>query len=503
MALLCLFVVLAALYVAPPWMVAYLPTLDGPSHVYNAWVLRQYGNHADYPLFARFYQVDWRPLPNWLGHALLALLMVVAPPVVAEKLLVSGYVLLLLFACWYLAGAVDPARRFYAFLGFPFVFNAALALGFYNFCLSVALFLIALGYWWRHRERPAPRPALVLSCLLLACYFAHIVSLLLAVAAIGVLWAATLRADNWRRHLRHLAVLAPQLALPLWFVWVQHGQPMLPAGGAESAWPYLLRASAISLDAAPRDALGLPLALIFAALLAARVGVEGLRWNPAGRWRLAVRPEDAFLLLSLLFAVLLLVFPDGMAGGSYLKPRLGLYPFLVLLPWFSARIGPAARRAVVGALAIVALANLLLVGRAWLRLDPLLRAYLRGLDAVPADSRLLPLTFAADGSRLRSPVLGHLTGYAAAEKGLIDWDNYEAMTTLFPLRFRPGVSGKLDLPLLASPPAGLDVAAIAGNVDFIYTWHLPEPSPVAARIRALYHPVFASGPVALFARTGR
>jgi hypothetical protein len=497
--LLALFLGLAALHVAPLWSVAFVPTLDGPCHVYNAWVLRQYGNHAQYPLFARYYEIDPRPLPNWLGHALLAGLMVAAPPAAAEKLLLSGYALLLLAAFWYLAGTVERERRCFAFLGFPFVWNATFGLGFYNFCLSLALFLFALGYWWRHRARFGLPQAAALNALLLLCYFAHIVSQLLALAAIGVLWLATLSEQPLRRHLRHLLYLAPQLPLPLWFVWHQHGQPTPAVLGGESPWPYLTQASAISLDAAPRDRVGLPLVLVYLALLVATLIREGGRRDAAGRWRPAPRPADGFLALGVLATVLLFAFPDGMAGGSYLRPRLGLYPFLVLVPWFSARIGAPARRAVVALLVAIALVNLFYVASGWRHIEPLMRAYLYGLDPVPPNKTLLPLLFGANGNRLQTPVLGHLTGYAAAGKGLVDWDNYEAMTTLFPLRFRPGVS-RLTLPQMLKPPRTLHIAAIRDTVDYIYAWHLPAGTAIAAEVRRYYDPVLESGPISLFVR---
>src|SRR5262245_2872526 len=118
-----LFAALALLYLLPFWAVHYLPTVDGPCHTYNAWMIRQYANTAQYPLFQQYYEIVWRPYPNWTSHATMALLMFVVPPLVAEKLLVSGYVLLFLGGAWYLVGAVRPEERWLAFLIFPFVYH--------------------------------------------------------------------------------------------------------------------------------------------------------------------------------------------------------------------------------------------------------------------------------------------------------------------------------------------------------------------------------------------
>src|SRR4051812_29909866 len=141
-----LYCTLALLYVTPFWIVHYLPTVDGPCHTYNAWILRHHGDPR-YPLFQRYYEVNAAPFPNWLGHGIMALLMFVVPPLVAEKLLVSAYALTLLGGIWYLVGSVRPGgSRWLVFLAFPFVFNHLFQYGFYNFSLSLALFPFIIGF---------------------------------------------------------------------------------------------------------------------------------------------------------------------------------------------------------------------------------------------------------------------------------------------------------------------------------------------------------------------
>src|SRR5205809_5945752 len=87
-----LYVAVAIVAVIPIWSVRYLPTVDGPSHVYNSWLLRQLLLGAQGPI-AQWFRIDWRPHPNWIGHAVMAALMFVVTPIVAEKIFVSGVVL--------------------------------------------------------------------------------------------------------------------------------------------------------------------------------------------------------------------------------------------------------------------------------------------------------------------------------------------------------------------------------------------------------------------------
>src|SRR5689334_3287327 len=90
-----LFIVAALAQLVPIWSVHYLPTTDGPSHLYNAWILRELLVGHDGAI-GRYFEIDWRPHPNWIGTALLAGLMPVTAPLVAEKIFVS--VIVLLFA---------------------------------------------------------------------------------------------------------------------------------------------------------------------------------------------------------------------------------------------------------------------------------------------------------------------------------------------------------------------------------------------------------------------
>src|SRR5258708_25803532 len=83
-----LYLALAIVSLAPIWSAHYLPTADGPSHVYNSWVLRELvlGHRG---VVAERDALYWRPHPNWRGHVVLALLIPVFPPLIAKKMLAT------------------------------------------------------------------------------------------------------------------------------------------------------------------------------------------------------------------------------------------------------------------------------------------------------------------------------------------------------------------------------------------------------------------------------
>ena len=413
----------------------------------------------------------------------MALLMFAVPPVAAEKLLVSGYVLTFLAGAWYLAGAARPGERWLAFLAFPFAYHQLFQFGFYNFSISVALFLIILGYWWRHRERPGLAYAVAINLLLWLCYFSHILSFGLALIAIAVLWLATLRRETWRRHLLHVPILLPQLALPLWF-FLRQGHREIPA-----AWSlaqlvrYFVRIEVLFTLGKAQIGYGVALAALFLVLI-----VRSFR---RGRGE-----ENAFLILALLFTVFYFVSPDGMAGGWLLKNRLSLYPFLVLIPWLSPRLGRRAETVGAAALALAALLNLGYLVHGYRELGAAVDEYLAGLAPVTPNTRILALNFARTEP---TNVFSHAIAYAALEKGLVDWDNYEAKFAFFPVRFRRPMVFP-DIPGVVWNPGSYHARPNRELIDAVYLWRMPPGNALGARLRRHYALTEEEGAGQLFER---
>lgn len=500
-----LFAGMVLLLLVPIWSVDYLPTTDGPSHVYNAWVLRHLGS-AEHPLLQEHYEVDPRPFPNWLSHAALALLMFPFDPRVAEKVLLSGYVVLFAGSARYLAGSVGAANRdnrWVAWLALPFVYNQLLQMGFYNFVFSLAFYLLALGTWWRHRSRPGLGLALKLNLLLLLCWFSHIVSLVLALASIGILWLITVRchrSEPWRRHLLHVAILAPQVLLPLWFVRDQAKGPVAATWDAGFLWTYLLHLRVLHSVTREQIWIGTALAFLFMILIAATLAGTAGRWRE-GRLFPQLEERDGFLLLALLAAALYLFGPGGMSGGTMLKNRLSLYPYLLLIPWLAPRERPW--RAVV--VTVVAALTVLQVGvltRWQRRVQPEIREVLAAAGPIAPHSRVLPLMFRRNARAGGPGVLGHVLDYSAVEKGWVSWGNYEAVTGHFPIRFRPE-TGQQDIFGLEAHPGQLSLRAYKGKTDYVFTWKMPPGSRMERQLRQYFKLLTEEGPGRVYRRKGR
>ncbi|HEY3055954.1 MAG TPA: hypothetical protein VGK31_08505 [Thermoanaerobaculia bacterium] len=434
-----LFIIVALLHLVPVWSVSHVPTMDGPSHTYNSWILHQLISGRS-PFLAQYFSIDWRPYPNWLGHAFMSAAMTVVSPAIAEKLLFSAILLVFFTGAWMLGG---PA---FSFLAFPLAYHLLLQNGFYNYSLGVGLYGIAVAVWWRNRNR-----ILLNATLLLLCYFAHVVPAVMAVVSIALLWLLTDRKP------RQLLALVPVAFLFAWFA--LHPVLRIERWSWEGAllwWP-LWRLPLLMTFDSRQLWLGTGLAILYVILIVATLVQR--------------READLFLLLTVLCIVIYLAMPIGAGEGLVMKARFLIFPYLVALRFL--RLPEKLGVAIVVMMVIVSLANVVFIRRAWRRVDREVTRFVQPLQQIPPRHTLLPLLFE------RTFPLSHAVDYAAIDRELVDFDNYEAALGDFPVKFRPEVRRPAIFAIEASP------ASIVADADFIYTWKEPPGWRAPARYRLL------------------
>ena len=171
------------------WAVPWFVTQDGPAHVYNAQILAESLDAARLPAV---YTISWKPIPNWMGHLVLAGLVSRLPPWMADRIMTSatlvGLAVGMLWLRWRVAGTQGLVLA--AFLSALLAMNLAWLLGFTSFLIGSCLFPITLGVWWKGRYRLSPGRIAALSALLCVGYFCHLVSLGLTAVGLVVLSAA-------------------------------------------------------------------------------------------------------------------------------------------------------------------------------------------------------------------------------------------------------------------------------------------------------------------------
>lgn len=165
------------------------PTVDGPAHLYNSRLIHELlTTNSDY--LSSFFEFNKGLVPNWIGHFILSNLMFLFPALIAEKVLLSIYIVLLPFSVRFLSKQVSPegqASNFALYFVFPFSYSFLFYFGFYNFHLGMVILFFTVGLWVKYsKSSPIKSKHLAfLIFLTLPMYFSHVFVFAIFVGVIG------------------------------------------------------------------------------------------------------------------------------------------------------------------------------------------------------------------------------------------------------------------------------------------------------------------------------
>ena len=471
-----LFIALLVIHVLPIWIFPYFPTQDGPAHVYNSKVLKDYHDTDNHEI-REAYRLNLRLFPNWTSHASMTALMYVVPPMIAEKIFLTVTVALLPLSLCYLLGAIDRRHVLFSLVGFIFSHHNLLHMGFYNFALSVSLALFTLGYWWKHRHDIQVRQIIVLNVLLLLTYVTHFGSyalLLMAMAIIALFdfFSGTVKNLRglekggfsapavWRAirsQLRPLGIYGGYMLLAyiLGLIYFLRTRQPFDESVPEMEWLTNYFWNMLILVSYTDWHIGVTRIILGVLLVAALATIVHRIWKR--QW---FTERDVFLLLAIIFAVMFFKSPSNQSGGSWVNERIYIYVFLFLSAWFAAY--HKSLRYIFGAALVIL--SLIHIGRYYYEYGALQSEI---SEQVAATKLIKPHTtfVVGDGSGLSEP-LGDVKYvnpfhhapcyYALAAKDVVYLDNYEARFSYFPVNW-------------ASHPSKEDKE----NADYVLIWHDP------------------------------
>ncbi|MBD3184215.1 hypothetical protein GF312_18160 [Candidatus Poribacteria bacterium] len=491
------FLILVLIYILPIWIFKYFPSQDGPSHIYNSFILKNY-NNPEYE-FSKYYDIRKAPVPNWASHVFMMLMMYVVPPLVSEKLLLTGYVILMAFSALYFVNSVGKGRIPLAFLAFFFIYNYISLMGFYNFSLGFGMFMLVLGYWWRRFDDFGVKNAVVLGILFLILYFCHPLPLVMAAFCIGVGAVVFFRPSKWKQSLFSLVCMIPSGGLTLYYVLTRDTPPVPGAWTLSRLWEYFTRNESLAFHSESQIILGKITNVIFLVLLLySLVRDHVLKEN----WRLGLRisRKDLIFILCGVFFVIYIKAPDGMSGGGFIKTRLAMFPFMIIIPWFSWNMPKFLRWILVGV--IISLAVIYVVHMSYYHkiINEEIEVYNSGCDSVERNTVLLPLCFDYIGKSWRIGVFTHTPGYYGYKRGCINLINYEAGgTDYFPTIFKPDFH-RPTISEVHTGQANINLNVYKDNIDYVLTWAMVPGSDIEKRVMELYELVKQNGKLKIFRR---
>jgi len=422
-----LFLALLFIHILPIWFFRYFPSQDGMNHVYNAYLLKEYHNPVLYKT-REIFQLNLALFPNWMSHVIMAGLMFIVPPLIAEKILLTLCIAIVPLSFLYFLRSVNRDSTLYVWLGFTFSYNYLLHMGFYSFALSFGLFFFVVGYWWRHRSNFTPSRMGIFYLMLISLYFCHISSYALALMAIGLgaIW-------TFRR-------LKPALAC---------------AG-------YMLPAGFILLNYLLKDAQGLPYkyepsawlweyfwknrALVYFnddyvwgnVILLGFIGLVILWtiWADKIQPRKIISENDLFILFSLICLLLFWKLPREIGPGGWINERAHIFFLPVLLPWLTTRFPRIIKRVLIGCMVLLSLIHLSYTCRD-MGIYNREMAKFAGVTEIP-DHVVYKRLDSDDWGPLTKYVMPYFNGFVSygfkGDRAYIH--NYEAQFNYFPINFK-------------------------------------------------------------------
>jgi hypothetical protein len=470
-----LFYAAVLLQLLPLFLFRHLGTQDGPAHLSTAVELANYWDPA-HPIFRLFYTIDFFPNPNLVIQLILTGLVHIVSPETAEKLLVGTYLVAFPLALRLVLHRLNPGATWLSFAGLAFSANHMFLSGFYNFSYGLVVFLLGAAFLLDQRERSPLRYSVGLSLLLLLAYLTHLipaVELVLLAGAIAVTPILTAWARRERPLAQHLhqllltgVAVVPLALLSLLFV--------LRTGFGETyhrdnPLKLLIEVPTLALPLVGLNRMELIPTALMAGLL---IWLAGLFLRQQGTG--VVRGMSGSLALAFTLSYLLcLIAPEETAQGGAINTRLSIFPPLFLLLWLSGfRPSRRLRAGVVAALLVFAGGLMVLRLPTQLRHDGDLEAYARASRLVRPGSTIVGFQLVSEDQtqvRTFSDATLHGPGLVAALRQGVDVGDYQAITSYFPTRFRPGanIRQRIDSAILPGGRGGGGLSQTPPTVDLL------------------------------------
>jgi hypothetical protein len=473
------------------WAFQCVPTQDGPAHLALAVVFKSL-LAGDCP-YRGYYELNLTLAPYWTYHAVMVPLLSAFRPLAAEKIFLSWYLIAFAAAAWYFTKAAAGKASALGLLFFAVATSYPFQMGFYNFVAGLPVFLLTASFFWAGRERAGGRYWVVLNLLLAACYFSHLIAALAGIVSIWgmALWSA-FAARRPERFTRAVLYLAPSYVLPAYYflTWPVGEYYYRPLG--------LLVRGFISADTfvsfgPEQRPVALAVASLYVLLLVA-AAVSRVR-----RRELRPRPSDSFAALAALFVVVYLVAPHATTQGSYFSERMALFPILFITPWLAANLPRRLARPAAVAAVVLALGNLVPLGRYYARENAKLKDFNSGCCAVARGATMLPLIRDPTHFGRRVESLRHAVGYYVVAGGGCNLVDICAGGDHFPIKHAPGVVP----PRCLGSSCNLrvyDLEAARPAPDYVVAYDINPFLPEVRAVFEKYRPVHFKGKLIVYER---
>lgn len=378
--------------------------------------------------------------PNWTGHFLLSVLLLITSPSWAEKLVLITYLAGLPLGLRFLFGAANLQNKLLIYLVFPFIYSFLFHYGFYNFNIGIVLFFFGLGVCIKSIDKPSFTGIIGLTLIASLISLSHpfvFVLFLLTVLLFNqqnivdiFLTRNQERKANLKQILQQIVMLVPGLIITVMFLLTDES---LKSETTSLDWKdllvslkYLMPIKGIEAEA--YNLVSRLMLYMFSALILSSIIRSAYDWVTIKSWNWKAWK---WLSAALLFLVLLFFVPDYLGTAGFVSGRLMWFFFIVLILWFSSVRLPKWLVLVSFVLANgITFWSIQHNHQAVSKSAKIASELAEASNVIEPYSTVLPITY-----RKSKPFV-HVSNYIAVRKPMILLHNYEAALSYFPLLWR-------------------------------------------------------------------
>jgi hypothetical protein len=458
-----IFILLIGLYLAPIWIFQYFPSQDSPSHLENAKIiLDHYLQNGS--INQQYYLINHNLIPNLITYPLLSFLLIFFPILVAEKIVLSLFVIFCPLSIRYVLNSINPDSNYISLFTFPFIYNYTFQIGFLNYSYSIIILLIILGYFVRCYDDLNATNILLLFVLSIALFFSHPLSLAMLYIFIVIYQLTNVLINsrdgkktnirinwlNWRwlkNGLKIFIAFLPSIILFINYLLQQERGKLVWVSPLELV-ANLFSVSSIVLFDSSNIVIAIMLGIFFILLM-----IYCIKQKITQRY---INPWDG--ILAIIFLLYFLA-PNEMGSGSVINLRINLLIWLVIILWLGAnyRYYKPSNIFIIYIM-IVSLSLLSFVTVKYAEYNVLIKDYMLASNFIKNNSTLVRIfsykqndfPSGKEGGHWRVNFLIHADSYIAAEKNVVSFNNYEAIMGYFPVLYKKSsnkFNGKSELNL--------------------------------------------------------
>ncbi len=212
--ILIVFILLLLSNLIPLWSVKFPPLQDYPNHLARAKIIADYSSES---IYQRNFSISYYPLPNLISDFILVPLVRFVSPLLAGKLLLSFYLLLLPLAVACFVATVEPRNLSYAMIAVLWAYNWFFNMGYLNYYASISIFFLCLSLGLRYYGKPSIRKWIILLMSWVVLYFSHLFSYTLMMLTLPLFVVFKIFEDR-RRVIKIFLTALPSLALFIFYM---------------------------------------------------------------------------------------------------------------------------------------------------------------------------------------------------------------------------------------------------------------------------------------------